>query len=212
MTLVDSEAAAREWLAAQATVSRETIARLEHFAALLTQENARQNLVADSTLGASLWSRHIVDSAQLLPLAPSGGDSWLDLGSGAGLPGLIVAIIAPQWRVTLVESRRLRSDFLNSAIAALDLGGRAKVVHARVEALRPLPSAVISARAFAPLPRLITTARHLANKSTVWLLPKGKNAVNELSTLPSAWQTMFHVKPSLTDSDARILVGAGNFP
>jgi 16S rRNA (guanine527-N7)-methyltransferase len=211
MTIITSELAAREWLAAQPGVSRETVGQVERFAALLTEENARQNLVAASTLGETFWSRHIVDSAQLLAFAPTNGGTWIDLGSGAGLPGLIIAILAPQWRVTLVESRRLRCDFLSSAIAALGLANRAKVVHDRAEALPPFASDVISARAFAPLPRLITTARHLANKSTVWLLPKGKNAVNELSTLPASWQTMFHVKPSLTDSEARILVGQGNF-
>ncbi len=212
MTIISSESAAREWLAVLPGVSRETIEQLERFAALLTEENARQNLVAASTLGEGFWSRHIVDSAQLVALAPTNGGTWVDLGSGAGLPGLVIAILAPQWRVTLVESRRLRCDFLNSAIAALGLAQRTKVVHDRVEALPPLPSDVISARAFAPLPRLIMTARHLANKSTIWLLPKGKNAVNELSTLSAPWQTMFHVKPSLTDSEARILVGEGNFP
>jgi 16S rRNA (guanine527-N7)-methyltransferase len=212
MTVISSESAAREWLAALPDVSRETIDQLECFAALLSEENARQNLVAASTLGETFWSRHIVDSAQLLALAPAKGGTWIDLGSGPGLPGLVIAILAPQWLITLVESRRLRCDFLSSAIAALGLADRTKVVHDRVEALPPFPSDVISARAFAPLPRLITTARHLANKSTIWLLPKGKNAVNELSTLPAPWQTRFHVKPSLTDSEARILVGQGNFP
>jgi 16S rRNA (guanine527-N7)-methyltransferase len=212
MMLIDSEATTRDWLDEQLAVSRETIDKLAQFAALLSEENARQNLVAGSTLGPQLWPRHIADSAQLLALAPSGGGTWLDLGSGAGLPGMIIAILAPQWQVTMVESRRLRCDFLNRVIETLDLSGHTKIVHDRVEALRPLPSAVISARAFAPLPRLITTARHLANLSTIWLLPKGRNAVNELSTLPRAWQTAFHVKPSLTDSDARILVGCGNFP
>jgi 16S rRNA (guanine527-N7)-methyltransferase len=212
MTIISSESAARDWLAALPGVSRETIDQLERFAALLAEENARQNLVAASTLGETFWSRHIVDSAQLVALAPSKGGTWIDLGSGPGLPGLVVALLAPQWRVTLVESRRLRCDFLNSAIAALGLADRTKVIHDRVEALPPFASDVISARAFAPLPRLITTARHLANKSTIWLLPKGKNAVNELSTLPGPWQTMFHVKPSLTDSDAQILIGQGNFP
>ncbi len=212
MTIIASESAARDWLAALPSVSRETIDQLERFAALLTEENARQNLVAASTLGETFWSRHIVDSAQLVALAPSKGGTWIDLGSGPGLPGLVVALLTPQWRVTLVESRRLRCDFLSSAIAALGLTDRVKVIHDRVEALPPFASDVISARAFAPLPRLITTARHLANKSTIWLLPKGKNAVNELSTLPGPWQTMFHVKPSLTDSDAQILIGQGNFP
>ena len=211
MTLLTDEADARDWISTLPGVSRETMERLEVFAALLTEENARQNLVAASTLGSALWGRHIADSAQLLPLAPSAGDRWVDLGSGPGLPGLVIAILAPQWKMTLVESRRLRCDFLRTAIVKLGLDTQVTVAQQRVEAHREGRYNVISARAFAPLPTLLATATHLSQKSTVWLLPKGKNAVNELSTLPQAWQKLFHVEPSRTDSDARILVGSGSF-
>lgn len=211
MTLLICESEARAWIAALPGVSRETMERLEDFAALLIAENARQNLIAASTLGEALWCRHIADSAQLLPLAPIAGGRWVDLGSGPGLPGLIIAILAPQWQVTLVESRRLRCDFLRSAVAKLGLEARVTVAQHRVETHRDGRYDVISARAFAPLPALLAAATHLSQKSTVWLLPKGKNAVNELSTLPQAWQKLFHVEPSRTDSDARILVGSGSF-
>jgi 16S rRNA (guanine527-N7)-methyltransferase len=211
MTLLTRESGARDWIATLPGVSRETMERLEEFAALLTAENARQNLIAASTLGDALWCRHIADSAQLLPLAPAEGGRWVDLGSGPGLPGLVIAILAPQWQVTLVESRRLRCDFLRGAVAKLGLEARVTVAQHRVEAHRDGRYDVISARAFAPLRALLATATHLSQKSTVWLLPKGKNAVNELSTLPQAWQKLFHVEPSRTDSDARILVGSGSF-
>lgn len=211
MTLLTTEAEARAWIGALPGVSRETMDRLAAFAALLTEENARQNLIAASTLGEALWSRHIADSAQLLPLAPPGGGRWIDLGSGPGLPGLVIAILAPHWQVTLVESRRLRCDFLRSAVMTLGLEGQVTVAQQRVETHREGRYDVISARAFAPLRTLLATATHLSQKSTVWLLPKGKNAVNELSTLPQAWQKLFHVEPSRTDSDARILVGSGSF-
>lgn len=211
MTLLTRESEARAWIATLPGVSRETMERLEEFAALLTAENARQNLIAASTLGEALWCRHIADSAQLLPLAPIAGGRWVDLGSGPGLPGLVIAILAPQWQVTLVESRRLRCDFLRGAVAKLGLDARVTVAQHRVEAYREGRYDVISARAFAPLPALLAAATHLSQKSTVWLLPKGKNAVNELSTLPQAWQKLFHVEPSRTDSDARILVGSGSF-
>lgn len=211
MTLLTDEADARDWIATLPGVSRETMDRLEAFAALLTEENARQNLVAASTLGHALWCRHIADSAQLLPLAPSAGGRWVDLGSGPGLPGLVIAILAPQWKMTLVESRRLRCDFLRTAVVKLGLDTQVTVAQQRVEAHREGRYNVISARAFAPLATLLATATHLSQKSTVWLLPKGKNAVNELSTLPQAWQKLFHVEPSRTDSDARILVGSGSF-
>ena len=211
MTLLADEAGARAWIATLPGVSRETLERLDAFAALLTQENARQNLVAASTLGPALWGRHIADSAQLLPLAPTIGGRWADLGSGPGLPGLVIAILAPHWHMTLVESRRLRCDFLRNAVAKLGLEAQVTVAQQRVEAHREGRYDVISARAFAPLPALLATATHLSRQSTIWLLPKGKNAVNELSTLPQAWQKLFHVEPSRTDSEARILVGTGSF-
>ena len=211
MTLLADDAGARAWIATLPGVSRETLERLDTFATLLTQENARQNLVAASTLGPALWGRHIADSAQLLPLAPTIGGRWVDLGSGPGLPGLVIAILAPHWHMTLVESRRLRCDFLRTAVAKLGLEAQVTVAQQRVEAHREGRYDVISARAFAPLPALLATATHLSRQSTIWLLPKGKNAVNELSTLPQAWQKLFHVEPSRTDSDARILVGSGSF-
>ena len=211
MTLLADEADARAWIATLPGVSRETLERLDAFAALLTEENARQNLVAASTLGPALWGRHIADSAQLLPLAPTIGGRWADLGSGPGLPGLVIAILAPHWHMTLVESRRLRCDFLRAAVSKLGLEAQVTVAQQRVEAHREGRYDVISARAFAPLPALLATATHLSRQSTIWLLPKGKNAVNELSTLPQAWQKLFHVELSRTDSDARILVGSGSF-
>ncbi len=209
--LLQDESQARDWIATLPGVSRETLDRLDRFAALLTDEAGRQNLVAASTLGPALWIRHIADSAQLLTLAPPSGGRWIDLGSGAGLPGLVIAIIASPWHVTLVESRRLRCDFLRSAVADLGIESQVTVAQQRVEMHRDSPYDVVSARAYAPLPALLASASHLAQKSTVWLLPKGKNAVNELSTLPQPWQKLFHVEPSRTDSEARILVGAGSF-
>lgn len=211
MTLLTDETLARDWIGALPGVSRETLDRLDRFTTLLTEEAGRQNLVAASTLGSALWVRHLADSAQLLPLAPPSGGHWIDLGSGAGLPGLVIAILAPHWHVTLVESRRLRCDFLRAAVADLGLDAQVTVAQRRVEVHRDGHYDVISARAYAPLHTLLASANHLAKKSTIWLLPKGKNAVNELSTLPQAWQKLFHVEPSRTDSEARILVGTGSF-
>lgn len=189
------------------------IAKLKHFAELLTIASAEQNLVAASTLGDRLWTRHLLDSAQLLAHAPPpspGG--WIDVGSGPGLPGLVIALLVPDWSITLVESRRLRCDFLRHCIAELRLDpSRVQVIESKVERVAQRRFAVISARAFAPLPRLIDQCRHLSDQNSIWLLPKGKNAVNELSELPARWQTMFHVEPSQTDAEAAILVGRGNF-
>ncbi len=206
---ITTEAAARAWIAALPGVSRETMAQLDAFTALTTAANQQQNLVAASTLGAAFWCRHILDSAQLLTLAPENGRRWIDLGSGAGLPGLVIAIIAPQWQVTLVEARRLRCDHLLAVASELGLEARVTIHHGRVEALPPFRYDVISARAFGPLERLLQAARHLAGDSTRWLLPKGKKAAIELSTLPLAWQRCFHVEPSVTDAQSGILVGHG---
>lgn len=207
--LLTSEADARAYIAALPDVPRETLPRLELFAQLLAEENSRQNLVAQATLGSAFWVRHIADSAQLIRFTPGGARTWIDLGSGPGLPGLVVAILAESLEVTLVESRRLRCAFLRDTIAALGMEGRVDVREQRAETLDRQPYDVISARAFAPLPRLLDSARHLSGSGTIWLLPKGKNAVNELSALPRACQDMFHVEHSLTDPEARILVGNG---
>ena len=209
MILLDSKAAVIGWLRDEMGVSRETLSQLEQFAALVADENTRQNLVGASTLGDVFWVRHIADSAQLLGLARHHDGDWVDLGSGAGLPGVIVALLDPQRRVTLIESRRLRCAFLRTAIAQLGLTARVEVIESRVELVKRRRFAAISARAFAPLPKLLTCAAHLSDLSTIWLLPKGQNAVNALSTLPPAWQKLFHVEPSLTDGKAQILVGSG---
>ena len=111
------EAQARAWVEREFDVPRETMARLDAFAGLLRSENERQNLVSRASLG-NLWLRHIADSAQLLPMAPSPRASWVDLGTGAGFPGLIVALLH-QGPVTLVEERRLRVEFLHRAAETL---------------------------------------------------------------------------------------------
>jgi 16S rRNA (guanine527-N7)-methyltransferase len=185
-------------------VSRETFERLVRYAGLLTDENARQNLVSASSI-ADLWDRHILDSAQLVRFAPSRAASWIDIGSGAGLPGLVVACLV-DGPVTLVEPRRLRAEFLHSAAESLEL--RVRVVPAKAERVDGTFD-VISARAVAPLCRLIELSRHLSTGKTTWILPKGRNAESELAEARHAWQGVFHVEQSLTDADSRIIVGTG---
>lgn len=214
MPLLTDEATARAWIATLPGVSRETWSQLDGFAELLLAENERQNLVAKSTVEPDvLWTRHIADSAQLLHHA-RGFDGracrWVDLGSGAGLPGLVVAIIAPHITMTLVETRKRRCDFLRDCVERLQLGDRVAVVESRSEKfVESKPFDIISARAFAPLPDLIAVSRHLAGSGTMWLLPKGQNAAKELSSAPASWQKMFHVEPSLTDDAAGIIIGRG---
>ena len=209
MTLC-SEEEAEAWVQTTFDVSRETMARLHDFASLLTQENERQNLVSRGSL-ASLWVRHFADSAQLLRFAPGPNASWLDLGSGAGFPGLIVAALH-RGRVTLVESRKLRVDFLNRAAEVLDVTGWTEIVLGRVERLPPRKYDVISARAFAPIGELLTFAHPFSTEKTRWILPKGRSAQTELEAAESSWQGSFRLEPSLTDADSGIIIADGVRP
>ena len=188
-------------------VPRETIGRLEAFEALLRSENERQNLVSRASLDA-LWARHILDSAQLVSFAPAASRTWLDLGSGAGFPGLLVPLFHPA-KAILVESRRLRADFLRNAASTLGIADRVEILESRLEAVPDRKADVISARAFAPLPRLLALAERFSTPGTVWILPKGRNAKSELDAARSSWQGDFRLEPSLTDADAGIIVATG---
>jgi len=195
------EAAARAWVEREYDVSRETMAKLDAFVDLLRAENERQNLVSRGTLD-QLWRRHIVDSAQLLRFAPAGA-SWVDLGTGAGFPGLIVALLH-DGPVTLVEERRLRVDFLRRAADLMGL--RIEILHAKAERVPPRPYDVISARAFAPLEKLLSLGTAFSTQKSLWLLPKGRNAEAELAALDPSWQGEFRLEPSVTDAEAQIIV------
>ena len=192
---------ARQWVIDRYGVSRET--QLAKFVELLIEGNTQQNLIARSSV-PHIWSRHIVDSAQLLLLANSG--LWIDIGSGAGLPGLVIAALQPERSVTLVDSRRLRTEWLARVAALMGLSN-VEVVLARVEDLPDRRWAVISARAFAPLDRLLDVAWRFSTPDTLWLLPKGAKAQHELDALGAEWNRMFHVEQSLTDPAAGIIVG-----
>lgn len=198
-----TEDEARQWLRETAHVSRETLARLERYADILVNENANQNLIAPASI-PQIWGRHIVDSAQLL-FADRGG-LWVDIGSGAGLPGLVVATLrdAP---VLLVEPRRKRADFLMQTVATLCLGN----VRIEQRDIRKViaEASVISARAVAELPALFDMAVHLSRPETQWVLPKGRNALIELESARHAWQGVFHVEPSVTENGSMIVVASG---
>jgi 16S rRNA (guanine527-N7)-methyltransferase len=187
--------------AAGRPVSRETYDRLGRYVGLLAEANRQQNLVAGSTMDA-IWDRHILDSAQLAQFEPAPDASWIDIGSGAGLPGVVIACIV-SGPVTLVEPRRLRVKILHSVIDALDLDARVEPVKAeRVTG----HFGVITGRAVANLSDFLTLSLHLSTKNTVWALPKGRNAQSELAQAQAAWQGVFHVEPSVTDADSRIIV------
>lgn len=187
-------------------VSRETIDRLEAFVQILRASAGDQNLIARSTLD-QIWGRHIIDSAQLARFEPHAGATWLDIGSGAGLPGLVVAMLV-DGPVTLVEPRRLRAEFLESAVERLGLSSQVGVEHSKVERISGTFD-VIVARAVASLPRLLEISSHLSTKKTVWALPKGRRAITELAEAQRAWQGVFHVEQSVTEEDSYIVVASG---
>ncbi|HKX92745.1 MAG TPA: 16S rRNA (guanine(527)-N(7))-methyltransferase RsmG [Sphingomicrobium sp.] len=177
---------------------------MEQYAALLREASATQNLIAASTL-ASLWERHILDSAQLVRFEPRPGAQWVDVGSGAGLPGIVLACLV-DGPVTLIEPRRLRADFLRHACEAL---GLAVTIHcAKVERVTGSFD-VITGRAVAPLSDFLRISGHLSTGKTVWALPKGRKAEKELAEARRAWQGVFHVEQSATDPQSKIVVGTG---
>lgn len=214
MTIV-TELEAQVWLRDVLGVGAAGMVRLSALVELLLEENERQNLIARGTL-PHVWVRHIMDSAQLLHVSretlPDG--EWLDLGTGAGFPGLAIAALEPERMVTLVDSRRLRTEWLQRAAAALKLDN-VRVILSRVEDLQSGPHAVISARAFAPLDKLVALSARFSTPDTVWLLPKGAGAAQELHMLPESWNHVFHVEQSLTDASAGVICGrllGGNPP
>ena len=193
-------------------VSRETLTKLMAYQALLGKWQQSVNLVGPNTL-AHFWQRHAADSAQILRHAPEGATVWLDLGSGGGLPGLVLAIMlaekTPHAQVHFIESDRKKAAFL-SAVSA-DIGLTAVVHHARIEAVaQDMPPAlaqinVITARALAPLPDLLRLIAPFCNSSTVALVHKGRNWQEELTASEQYWKLSLSAHVSDTDAAARIL-------
>lgn len=203
--MIAHEAEARDWLAALPEWNTEVEARLNLLVEMLRAENEHQNLVSRASLD-DVWRRHIVDSAQLLAHVPRETSSpWLDLGTGAGFPGLVIAALRPECEVLMVESRARRVAWLESVCRNLGLM-RAKVLGMRLEMVPTQQVCVISARAFAPLPRLLELSARFSTADTAWLLPKGRSAQQELDQL-AGWEHLFHVEQSLTDAEAGVVVG-----
>jgi 16S rRNA (guanine527-N7)-methyltransferase len=189
---------------ARRDVSRETLERLQDYAALLREEARRQNLISASTLD-HLWERHILDSAQLVRFEPHPGASWADVGSGAGLPGIVIACLV-DGPVALIEPRRLRAEFLHKACESLDLN--ASVIATKAERAGGKYE-VITARAVANLSQTLEISAHLSTRKTVWALPKGRSAEAELAEAERTWQGAFHMEQSVTDADSLIVVATG---
>lgn len=191
-----------EEFATQTGVSRETLARLKAYADLLSDWNARHNLVAKSTL-PDVWHRHFLDSAQLALLIPSEANTLADLGSGAGFPGLVLAVMRPDLAVTLHEATTKKCAFLQSA--AERMGVKVAVRNARLEDLPAQPFDVVTARALAPLPQLLSYAYRFTGPNSVCLFLKGQNVGAELTDAHKYWNMKASQVPSQTEPSAAIV-------
>ncbi len=199
-----------DWALAQklVPVSRETLARLDQIVGLLLEWQKTRNLIAASTI-PQIWTRHIADSLQLLALAPE-AKIWVDLGSGGGFPGLVLACAlaeTPGAKVHLVESSGKKCAFLQAVIQA---GGLPAQVHCqRIEDFIPaFPGKldVVTARALAPLPKLLALAYPLLKRGARGLFPKGQDVVVELTEAAKYWSIQHSLVPSRTDARARIVI------
>ncbi len=202
------DADARAALGRFGPVGHAAQSELRRFVALLREWQRTHNLVAGSTLDG-IWTRHVADSLQLLEHAPAGFREWVDLGSGAGFPGLVVAIACKADRerhFTLVESNGKKAAFLRSAIR--ETGANASVAAERIEAHasgRSGKADVVSARALAPLPGLLKLGAPYLAEEGVMLLLKGKDAVQELEAASQSFAFDVVASPSATDSSGCVL-------
>ena len=189
-------------------VSRETVARLDRFAALLLDWHGRMNLIAASTV-PTLWTRHIADSLQLLAIAPK-ARKWADLGSGGGFPGLPIACALVEQNsaeIHLIESNKKKAAFLREAVRVT---GAPAVVHAErvADFAREFRGELdtVTARALAPLPELLSIAYPLLKRGALGLFPKGQDVEAELTQATKCWTIQASLVPSRTDPKSRVVV------
>lgn len=193
-------------MAGVADVGSLTRSRLQHYLKLLEKWNPAINLVSAATL-PDAWNRHIIDSLQFLELAPPRASRWVDLGSGGGFPGLVVAIAAaehrPELRVTLVEADKRKAEFLRTVSRETDV--QVTVLTERIEKLEPLQAEVLSARALAPLSHLVAHASAHLGQGGVALFAKGANWLAEVRAAKAQWTFDLKEHASMTDPTAVIL-------
>jgi 16S rRNA (guanine527-N7)-methyltransferase len=206
--LLASLSADRTRALALTPVSRETAACLDRFVELLVQWQSKTNLVAKSTI-PTIWTRHIADSLQLLDLAPE-AKCWVDLGSGGGFPGIVVACALadrPDVKVYLVESNAKKAAFLREVARALKVPAQLDAVRIEdfVKNFKGRAD-VVSARALAPLQDLLKLAQPLLKTGAKGLFPKGQDLDAELTEASKCWTIDFELVPSKTNSQARIVV------
>lgn len=187
-------------------VSRETLERLKNYEALLKKWNPAINLVSKSTL-SNAWTRHIIDSAQVYDLAKTPAGHWVDLGSGGGFPGMVIAILAmeraPEMRFSLIESDARKCTFLRTV--ARESGAQVNVVSARIEDCPPLDADVVSARALADLKTLMAFVERHLRKSGEALFLKGETWRQELRDAQRTWRFEHEIAKSKTKNGPAIL-------
>lgn len=195
----------RDLSAVRLNVSRETLQRLYLYCERLEHWSAKINLIAPAPKDL-IWDRHIVDSAQLFNLRQAGG-TWADLGSGGGLPAMVLAIIAqevePDLRFHLVESDVRKAAFLR--IFSTELSLNVQVHQARAELIAPLRAQTVSARALAPLDKLLSYVRRHLDPAGVALLPKGRNHLSEIEAARRNWSFDLDLVDSVADQESKIL-------
>ncbi len=183
-------------------VSRETSAQLQTYCDLVRQWTPRINLISRASLD-DMWERHVEDSIQVAEAAP-GATTWADLGSGGGFPGIVVAICRPQTAVTLIESDARKATFLKHVAIRLNL--KIDTCVQRIEEADPTRSMVVSARALAPLDRLLPLATRHGAADTLYVFPKGERYREEIAAAQKSWSFHVDVRPSRIDKKGVILI------
>jgi 16S rRNA (guanine527-N7)-methyltransferase len=190
----------REEFLAALPVSRETAAVLDHYAQLIVEKNQQLSLIAPSTL-EQIWTRHFLDSAQLFSLVNNPQDSVVDIGTGAGFPGVVLAIMGLP-NVHLIEHNMQKAAFLRAALA--DLGIAATVHAMKSQSVKPFAAGAVMARALKPLDQLIGLARRFVGPDSMCIFPKGRRAEDELASAARSWRMTVERFPSLTDPGSTI--------
>ncbi len=183
-------------------VSRETLEKLRVYESLVRKWSRRINLVSPNTL-EDIWTRHFLDSAQLVTLVPETTEKWVDFGSGGGFPGLVVSLLRPNLRMTLIESDQRKSVFLRTAVR--ETGAHAEVKSARIEDLESENADVVSARALADLPTLLEFALHHVKSSGIALFPRGAQFAKDIESALETHNFRCETHPSVCSRDSRIL-------
>ena len=188
-------------------VSRETFEKLSEYHSLLEEWQKKLNLVSKNSF-EDAWNRHFADSAQLFKFLPEQAQTLLDFGSGAGFPGMVIAIMAqektPYLKVTLVESIKKKTLYLNEVAQRLSV--QVTIINDRIENLPPQKVDVITSRAMAPLEKLLDYATPFCKKESVCIFPKGKKYAEELAAAHRRQKFKCRIEASETDAESRILI------